>query len=139
MMAASIQVEVVSAESKLFEGEAKMVTVTALRGDMGIYPNHAPTLAQLVPGHVIIDQLDGSKEHIFVSGGYVEVQPKMVIVLSDTALRAHDLDEARVLEAKRKAEHAIEAAHADFDYGAARAQLASAIAQLRLIKQIRRT
>lgn len=132
----TMQVEVVSAENELFSGEASMLIATAINGELGIYPNHTPLLTNLKPGDVRVQTADGEEQVIYVSGGILEVTPKKVTVLSDTAIRADDLDEAAALEAQRKAEQALKDSKADIDYARAKVELAQAAAQLQALKKM---
>lgn len=131
----TMQVEVVSAEHEIFSGEATMLIATAEAGELGIYPQHTPLLTNLKPGDVRVQTADGEELVIYVSGGILEVTPKKVTVLSDTAIRADDLDEAAALEAQRKAEQALKDSKADIDYARAKAELAQAAAQLQALKK----
>jgi len=130
-----MQVEVVSAEKEIFSGEATMLIATAEGGELGIYPQHTPLLTNLNPGDVRVQTSDGEEQVIYVSGGILEVTPKKITVLSDTAIRADDLDEAAALEAQRKAEQALKDSNADIDYARAKAELAQAAAQLQALKK----
>lgn len=133
-----MQVEVVSAEQEIFSGEATMLIATAVAGELGIYPHHTPLLTNLKPGDVRI-QIEGGEELvIYVSGGILEVTPKKVTVLSDTAIRADDLDEAAALEAQRKAEQALKDSTADINYAKAKVELAQAVAQLQALRKMRK-
>ncbi len=132
----TMQVEVVSAENEIFSGEAEMLIATAINGELGIYPNHTPLLTNLKPGDVRVQTADGEEQVIYVSGGILEVTPKKVTVLSDTAVRADDLDEAAAIEAQRKAEQALKDSKADIDYARAKAELAQAAAQLQALKKM---
>ena len=134
----TIQVEVVSAENEIFSGEAAVVIASAEAGEVGIYPQHAPLLTYLKPGDVRIQDQDGSEQVIYVSGGILEVTPKKVTVLSDTAIRADDIDEAAALEAQRKAEQALKDTTSDINLAKAKAQLAQAAAQLQALKKLRK-
>ena len=134
----TILVEVVSAEHEIFSGEAKVVIATAEAGELGIYPQHAPLLTNLRPGDIRIQTDDGNELVIYVSGGILEVTPKKVTVLSDTAIRADDLDEAAALEAQRKAEQALKDSTADINYARAKAELAQAAAQLQALKKLKK-
>lgn len=134
----TMRVEVVSAEAEIFSGEATMLIATAEAGDVGIYPQHTPMLTRLKAGDVRLQQEDGSEEVIYVSGGILEVTPKVVTVLSDTAMRADDIDEAAALEAKAKAEQALKDTKADMNYAKAKAELAQAAAQLQALKKIKK-
>ena len=130
-----MQVEVVSAEKEIFSGEATMLIATAEGGELGIYPQHTPLLTNLKPGDVRVQTADGEEQVIYVSGGILEVTPKKITVLSDTAVRADDLDEAAALEAQKKAEQALKDSNADMDYARAKAELAQAAAQLQALKK----
>lgn len=132
----TMQVEVVSAEQEVFSGEATMLIATAMSGELGIYPQHTPLLASLKAGDVRVQTADGEEQVIYVSGGILEVTPKKVTVLSDTAIRADDIDEAAALEAQRKAERALKDSKADIDYARAKAELAQAAAQLQALKKM---
>lgn len=133
----TIKVEVVSAEHEIFSGEAAVVIASAAAGEVGIYPQHAPLLTNLKPGDIRIQDADGSEQVIYVSGGILEVTPKKVTILSDTAIRADDIDEAAALEAQRKAEQALKDTTADINYAKAKAELAQAAAQLQALKKFR--
>ena len=135
---ATIQVEIVSAEEEIFSGEAYMVYAPAVMGEVGIAPRHTPLISPLKPGEVRLDMGDGKEEFFFVSGGILEVQPHMVTVLSDTAIRAHDLDEAQALEAQKRAEAAIADQRSEVDIAKAKAELAAAAAQIAAIKKLRK-
>lgn len=135
-MAMTIHVDIVSAETAIFSGKAEMVYAPAEMGEVGIAPRHAPLLTRLKPGLLRVHN-GGTEEAIFVNGGMLEVQPFVVTVLSDTALRAQDLDEAAALEAKQRAEQALADRKDDFDYARAQLELAEAVAQLHAIKKIR--
>ncbi len=136
-MAMTIHVDIVSAEAEVFSGKANMVFAPAEMGEVGIAPRHTAMLARLKPGEVRV-QLEGQDEQLFyVSGGMLEVQPHMVTVLADTALRAKDLDEAAALRVRERAEKAMTDKTSDFDYAKAQAELVEAVAQLRAIKKHR--
>jgi len=137
-MAATIHVDVVSAERELFSGEATMVFAPASQGEVGIAPSHTPLLTALNAGDVRVQKPDGEEEIIYVSGGMLEVQPHLVTVLSDTAVRAEDLDEEAALRAKEEAERALADRKADMDEARARAELAQAAAQLATLRKLRR-
>jgi len=130
--------DVVSAEKQMFSGWVQKIQVTGSEGELGIFPGHAPLLTAIKPGMVHIVKQHGEEEFIYLSGGILEVQPRVVTVLADTAIRGNDLDEARSLEAKRKAEEHIRNSHADVDYAQASAELAKAIAKLRVIELTRK-
>ncbi len=134
----TIQVDIVSAEKELFSGEATMVFAPAKLGEMGIAPGHTPLVTQLGPGEVRVQDANGNEKSFFVNGGLLEVQPRLVTVLSDTAQRAEDLDEAAVLKAKDEAEKAIHEHDAKIDYAKALAEHAELAAQLRAIQRLRK-
>lgn len=133
-MAMTYHLDVVSAEQQMFSGLVEKIQVTGSEGELGIYPGHAPLLTAIKPGMIRIVKQHGHEEFIYLSGGILEVQPGSVTVLADTAIRGQDLDEARALEAKRKAEEHIKSSHGDVDYAQASAELAKAIAKLRVIE-----
>lgn len=135
-MSNTIQVDIVSAEKALFSGRAESVVATAIYGEIGILPNHAPLLAELKPGEVRVN-LGDKTEIFYISGGMLEVQPDCITVLADTGLRAKDIDEAHAVKAKQRAEQILTEKHTDFDYAKARAELAMAAAQLRAIQKLR--
>lgn len=138
-MAMTIHVDIVSAEAAIYSGLAEYVIVPAEMGEVGIYPRHTPLLSRLKPGSVRIKLPDKAEEDvIYVSSGMLEVQPGVVTILSDTAIRGADLDEARALEAKRQAEEAMKNRSATMDYARAQAELAEAVAQLATIQKLRK-
>jgi F-type H+-transporting ATPase subunit epsilon len=137
-MVMTVQLDVVSAEDKIFSGLVQSIQVTGSEGEMGIQAGHAPLITTLKPGMVRLVKQHGEEEIIYIAGGLLEIQPSSVTVLADTAVRAEDLDEQSALEAKRRAEEHIANAGADFDYAEAAAQLAEAIAQIRLIQKLRK-
>ena len=137
-MASTIHVDIVSAEAEIFSGEAEMVFAQAVEGEVGVAPRHTPLLTFLKPGEVRVRHPGGEEEAFYVSGGMLEIQPHMVTVLSDTAMRAHDLDEAAALEAKERAERLLVDRQADIDEAKARAELAQAAAQLQAIQRLRK-
>ncbi len=137
-MAMTIHVDIVSAEGAIHSGLASMVYAPGEMGELGIAPRHTPLITRLKPGDVRVERQDGEMEHFYVSGGMLEVQPDVVTVLADTALRARDLDEAAALEAKRRAEDALAGQTAELEYAKAQAELAEAIAQLRAIEKLRK-
>jgi F-type H+-transporting ATPase subunit epsilon len=134
----TIHVDIVSAEREIFAGDAEMVFAPAVLGEVGILPGHAPMLTQLRPGEVRVQIKGGEQQAFYVSGGMLEVQPRMVTVLSDTALRAHDIDEAAVLKAKQEAEDALRDRSGKIDFAKAQAELAELAAQLQTIQRLRR-
>jgi F-type H+-transporting ATPase subunit epsilon len=136
---ATIHVDVVSAEEQIFSGEATFVVLPGEAGELGIYPRHTPLLTRIRPGAVRVTPANGGPEElVFVSGGLLEVQPTVVTVLADTAIRGHDLDEAKALEAKRLAEEALKNRTSDIDYAKASGELAGAMAQLAAISKLRK-
>ena len=138
-MAMTIHVDIVSAEGQIHSGTAAMVFAPAEMGEVGIAPRHAPMVTRLKPGEVRVDEGGGSEIlHFFVSGGILEVQPHMVTVLADTAIRAADLDEAAALEAQKRAEDTMKDKTADFEYAKAQAAYAEAAAQLKAIENLRK-
>lgn len=139
-MTMTFDLNVVSAEGILFSGRAETIQVTGTNGELGILAGHAPLLTGIVPGMVRLVKQHGKEEVIFVSGGTLEVQPGMVTVLADTAIRAEDLDLAKAQEAKRQAEELLSgsATDQDVDYVKVATQLADAIAQLRVLKLVKK-
>lgn len=136
-MSMTIHCDIVSAEGAIFSGLVQMLVATGSEGELGIGYGHAPLLTGLVPGPIRIIKQDGAEEVYYVSGGYLEVQPGVVSVLADTAIRADDVDEAAAEEARLAAEQALANQSGDFDYGRASAQLAEAAAQLRTLQKLR--
>ncbi len=137
-MAMTIHVDIVSAEEEIYSGTANVVYAPAEMGEVGIYPRHAPLITRLKPGEIRVETPAGEELFFFISGGLLEVQPHVVTVLSDTAIRAKDLDEAAALEAQKKAEQAMKDKTSDFEYAKAKAELAQAAAQLRAIQKLRK-
>ena len=135
---ATIHVDVVSADQSIFSGEAKFVALPGVSGELGILHGHTPLITRIRPGSVRIEKADGEEEFVFVAGGYLEVQPDCVTVLADTAIRGHDLDEAKALEAKKRAEEAMQNRAGDFDIAHAQSEFAMAAAQLAAIAKIGR-
>ena len=137
-MVATVHIDVVSAEESIFSGEAEFVAAPAQIGEVGIYPHHAPMITSIKPGALRIKLADKNEEHlIFISGGILEVQPGVVTVLADTAIRGHDLDEAQANAAKKAAEEAMKNRASDVDYAKAQAELAEAITQIQAIQKLR--
>jgi F-type H+-transporting ATPase subunit epsilon len=134
----TIHVDIVSAEGEIFSGAAKMVFVPASQGEMGIAPRHAPLLTMIKSGEVRVQTPDGQEQFFFVGGGALEVQPKKVTVLADTALRAKDVDEAAALAAKQRAEEALRGKIDAIEQAEALAELARAAAQLKLLEKLRK-
>lgn len=138
-MAMTVHVDVVSAEESIFSGLVEMVVVPGEMGELGIYPRHAPLLTRIKPGSVRLKLPDQSEfVLIYVSGGMLEVQPSVITILADTAIRGADLDEVRSLEAKRAAEEAMKNRASDIDYATAQAELSEALAQLQAIEKMRK-
>ena len=137
-MAHTITVDVVSAEEQIFSGEAEFVVLPGVEGELGIYPRHTPLFTQIKPGAVRI-RIPGQAqdELVFVQGGFLEVQPHKVTVLADTAIRAHDLDEVKALEAKKRAEEAMQNKESAETLATAQAELSIAMAQLEAIRKFR--
>ncbi|MFN7641945.1 MAG: F0F1 ATP synthase subunit epsilon [Burkholderiales bacterium] len=134
----TIKVDVVSAEESIFEGEAEFIALPGEAGELGIYPQHTPLITRIRPGAVRIKVAGRSdEEFVFVAGGILEVQPNRVTVLADTAIRGHDLDEAKAEEARKAAEEALANRSADIDYAKAQAELAAAMAQIAAIRKLR--
>lgn len=139
-MSMTMHVNIVSAEEEIFSGTVEQVHAPAVMGEVGIYPRHTQMLTRLKPGEVRIIREGGEEEFYFVSGGILEVQPHVVTVLADTALRAKDVDEESALEAKRRAEQSLQEGSSsdEFDVAAAESQLAEAVAMLRTVEHLRK-
>ena len=137
-MAETIHVDIVSAEGEIFAGPAKMVYLPAIEGDIGVAPRHAPLLTLLRAGEVRVLTPEGEEQFFYVGGGALEVQPKKITVLADTAARARDLDEAAALEARKRAEEALAGKIDKIEQAEALAELARAAAQLKLIERLRK-
>jgi len=138
-MSMTVHVDVVSAEESIFSGLAEFVVLPGQAGELGILPGHMPLMTTIKPGAVRLKLPQQDQEElIFVAGGVLEVQPGLVTVLADTAIRGKDLDEAKALDAKRKAEEAMADRSAELDYARAQAELAEAVAQLSAIQKLRR-
>ncbi|MBI5783875.1 MAG: F0F1 ATP synthase subunit epsilon [Rhodocyclales bacterium] len=139
-MAMTIHVDVVSAEESIFSGLVEFVVLPGEAGELGILPGHMPLMTRIKPGAVRLKiQGQAQEELIFVAGGLLEVQPGLVTVLADTAIRGKDLDEAKALDAKRKAEESMANKESELDYARAQAELAEAVAQLAAIQKLRKT
>ena len=137
-MAHTIHVDVVSAEEQIYSGEAEFVVLPGEAGELGIYPRHTPLITRIKPGTVRIKPEGGGEEElIFVAGGILEVQPKVVTVLADTAIRGHDLDEAKALDAQKRAEEAMHDKSGKMDFARAQAEFAEAAAQIAAIRKLR--
>jgi F-type H+-transporting ATPase subunit epsilon len=138
-MANTIHVDIVSAEEQIFSGEAEFVVLPGEAGELGIYPRHTPLITRIKPGEVRIKPADGGEEQlVFVAGGIIEVQPAVVTVLADTAIRGKDLDEAAALDAKRRAEEALAKAQDKAEIASVEAELSSLAAQLAAISKLRK-
>ena len=137
-MASTIRCDIVSAEQEIFHGEATLVVATGELGELGIAPKHAPLITRLKPGKVVVTLANGEQLDFAISGGILEVQPQVVTVLADTAIRGHDLDEAKALEAKRVAEEAMKNAKSDIDLARAQSEFAMMAAQIAAIQKLRR-
>jgi F-type H+-transporting ATPase subunit epsilon len=133
----TIHVDVVSAEESIFAGEAKFVALPGEAGELGILPGHIPLITRIKPGAVRIEKADGGEEFVFVAGGILEVQPHCITVLSDTAIRGHDLDEAKATEARKQAEEAVKNAKSDLDLAKATSELAVMAAQIAALRKYR--
>lgn len=133
---ATVRVDIVSAEQEIYSGEAEMVFAPLATGEIGILPRHSPLLARLRPGEVRVRQ-NNQDQYFYVSGGLIEVQPHVVTVLADTALRAKDMDEAAAVAAVQNAEEAMRNRQSDIDYARAQAELAEAVARLRVVRKLR--
>lgn len=136
-MSMTIHCDIVSAEEEIFSGLIEMMVATGDLGELGVTYGHAPLLTSLKPGPVRVVAQDGEEHVFYVSGGFLEVQPGVVSILADTAIRAHDVDEAAMEEARKEAEHALANQTGDFDYGRASSQLAEAAAQLATLRKMR--
>ena len=133
----TIHVDVVSAEESIFSGEAKFVALPGEAGELGIYPRHTPLITRIKPGAVRIEKADGTEEFVFVAGGLLEVQPNCITVLSDTAIRGKDLDEAKAVAAKAAAEEALKNAKSDIDIALAQSELTVMAAQIAALRKYR--
>ena len=138
-MAPTIHVDVVSAEEQIFSGEAEFVVLPGEAGELGIYPRHTPLITRIKPGSVRIKVPGQAEEElVFVAGGLLEVQPGVITVLADTAIRGHDLDEAKALEAQKRAQETMQNRISQMEYAKAAAELAEAAAQLAAIRKLRK-
>ena len=137
-MAITVHCDIVSAEEAIFSGRVELVVAAGILGDLGVAPGHAPLLTELQPGPVRVKKQNGEEEVFFVSGGFIEVQPNLVTVLADSAVRANEIDEAEAEKAKAEAERALENQSSEFEYSKAAAELAQAAARLRTVQQLRR-
>lgn len=137
-MARTIHVDIVSAEQEVYSGLAEMLFAPAEQGEVGIAPRHAPLITRLKPGEVRVKISDKESQEFYVSGGFLEVQPHLVTVLADTAIRAHDIDEAQALQAKARAEEMLSDKSGKIDYAIAQAELSQAVTQLRTLDRLRK-
>jgi F-type H+-transporting ATPase subunit epsilon len=137
-MSQTIRCDIVSAEAEIFSGDATMVVATGELGELGITPRHAPLITRLKPGHVDVVQANGERLQFYVSGGILEVQPQVITVLVDTAIRAADLDEASAQRAKKEAEDALANRSDAIEIFEAQAKLAEAMAQLQALERLRK-
>jgi F-type H+-transporting ATPase subunit epsilon len=138
-MAMTMHVDIVSAEREIFSGTVEMLVAPTIEGEVGILPRHSQLIAKLRPGEIRLTLPNQSEtQSIYVSGGILEVQPHVVTVLSDTAMRAKDLDEAAALQAKKQAEDMLSDRKSDVDMARARAELAAAVAQIEMIRKLRK-
>jgi len=137
-MAMTVHCDIVSAEESIFSGRVDLVVAAGVLGDLGISPGHAPLLSELQPGPVRVKKQSGGEEIFYVSGGFIEVQPNLVTVLADSAVRAKEIDEAEAASAKAAAERALANQASEFEYSRAAAELAQAAARLRTVQQLRR-
>ncbi|MGE5331717.1 MAG: F0F1 ATP synthase subunit epsilon [Nitrospirota bacterium] len=137
-MANTIHVDVVSAEESVFSGEARFVALPGEAGELGVYPRHTPLITRIKPGSVRIEMADGSEEFVFVAGGILEVQPDLVTVLSDTAVRGKDLDDEKANAAKAAAEEAVKNAKGEIDLARAQSELAVMAAQIAALRKYRK-
>ena len=133
----TLQVDVVSAEEEVFSGQAQFVALPGEQGELGILPGHAPLITRIKPGAVRIKTESGAEELLFVAGGILEVQPRGISVLADTAIRGKDLDEAKANEAKKQAEQMLQSQASDMNYASAQAELAIAMAQLSAVRRLK--
>ena len=137
-MANTIHVHVVSVEEQIYSGDAEFVVLPGVEGELGIYPRHTPLFTQIKPGAVRIKLPDREQEEfVYVQGGFLEVQPTRVTVLADTAIRAHDLDEAKAIEAKKRAEESLANKDTAENLAAAQAELSAALAQIEAIRKFK--
>ncbi len=135
---ATIQCDIVSAQEEIFSGKAAMVFATGVVGELGISPRHAPLITQLKPGPIRVQLPDGEEEFYFVGGGILEVQPHIITVLADTAVRGADLDEAAAQKAKEEAERELADRTGEMEVAEAQAKLSEAIAQLQALERFRK-
>ena len=132
-----MQVNIVSQEQELYQGKAKMVFAPASMGEVGILPGHSPFVSPLKSGQITVQEEDGTEQMIYISGGFIEVQPGVVTILSDTAVRSADEDEARILEAQKHAEEALQKAKTEIDIAKAEADLANVTVKVELMSKLK--
>jgi F-type H+-transporting ATPase subunit epsilon len=137
-MAMTMHLNIVSAENEIYSGTITQVFAPAEMGEVGVMPRHAPMLSTLKPGVVRVISQDGEEQSFYVSGGILEIQPHVVTILSDTALRAADIDESAALEAKARAEAAMKDKASEMDYAKAKSELIEAVAQIEALKKLRK-
>jgi F-type H+-transporting ATPase subunit epsilon len=137
-MTMTVHVDIVSAEKEIFSGVAEMVFAPAELGEVGISPRHAPLITRLKPGEVRVQVSDKEVYPFYVSGGMLEIQPHVITILADTAIRAKDIDEAAAIEAKARAEEALSDKSGKIDFAIAQAQLTDAVMQLRTLDRLRK-
>ncbi len=138
MMTPTLRLDIVSAEKEIFSGEVESVSVTGIAGELGIFPGHSPLLTALKPGNIRAISANKKEEVFYVSSGMLEVQPFIVTILADTALRATDIDEVAAIQAKENAEKALANQNSQMDFAKATAELAEAIAQIRAVQKMRK-
>ena len=136
-MAMTVHLDIVSAQEQIFSGLVSSIQARGTMGELGVMPGHAPLLTSLVPGPVRVVKQNGKHEVLYVSGGFLEVQPNSITILADTVLRAADIDEAQALESKKKAEHDLAEHQADEEFAHVAVRLAAATAQLRILEEVR--
>jgi len=137
-MAITVHVDIVSAEESIFSGLAEFVVLPGEAGELGVMPGHTPLLTRIKPGIVRVKTQDGHEEQVYVAGGMLEVQPNLVTVLADTAIRGKSIDEAKAIEAKKKAEEDAQYKTSRLEYAQAHAELADSISQIQKLRKLRR-
>lgn len=137
-MSMTMHVNIVSAENEIYSGTVTQVFAPAEMGEVGVMPRHAPMLSTLKPGVVRVISQEGEEQTFYVSGGILEIQPHVVTILSDTALRAADIDESAAMEAKTRAESAMKDKASDMDYAKAKTELVEAVAQIEALRKVRK-
>jgi len=134
----TIQCDIVSAENAIYSGDVTMVIASGVAGELGIAPRHTPLITRLKPGQVRVHHTDGTEQEFYVSGGILEVQPDLVSVLADTAIRAKDIDEAAAIKAKEEAENLLQDSNKQYDLAQVQADLAKAVAQIQAISRLKK-